>query len=175
MTDELLLRTAAGALALARATALKDSERSGEAGRVNRLCRPSRAREAERRDASCTCRRRRRRARSVDVVQRAGADSFFANCGRRRWRRSSRMDLELRELRGRGAIAGLLRTAVGGLSRALYPLDVVQRQRLAAPTTIGVERPPGRPRPAMELEDGPRSSGCCAQRLGRSRLLVPRL
>ena len=41
------------------------------------------------------------RSLSVDVVRRqrhaapttAGADSFFANCGRRRW--SSRMDLEL--------------------------------------------------------------------------------
>ena len=117
----------------------------------------------------------RRRPQQGGAAAGAGADFLFANCGRRRRRRSSRMDLELRGLRGRGAIAGLLRTAVGGLSRALYPLDVVQRQRLAAPTTIGVERPPGRPRPAMELEDGPRSSGCCAQRLGRSRLLVTRL
>src|ERR1700692_2615558 len=34
-----------------------------------------------------------------------------------------------RDLRGRGSIAGLLRTAVGGLRRALYPLTRVQRAR----------------------------------------------
>src|SRR5579859_2658284 len=55
------------------------------------------------------------------------------------------------DLRGRGASAGLLRTAVGGLRRALYPLTWVQRQRHAA---IFFGRPE-----AMELEDGPRAAG----------------
>src|ERR1019366_6463058 len=60
------------------------------------------------------------------------------------------------DLRGRGSIAGLLRTAVGGLRRALYPLTWVQRQRHAAIFFFAN----GRPAPAaMELEDGPRAAG----------------
>src|ERR1019366_4961726 len=55
-----------------------------------------------------------------------------------------------------GSIAGLLRTAVGGLRRALYPLTWVQRQRHAAIFFFAN----GRPAPAaMELEDGPRAAG----------------
>src|SRR6266853_321730 len=39
------------------------------------------------------------------------------------------------DLGGRSLVAGLLRTAVRGLSRPLYPLMRVQRQRQSAPTT----------------------------------------
>src|SRR6266436_4008436 len=88
---------------------------------------------------------------SVDLVQRqrhaapttgsaAGADFFFANRGRRR----RRWELEDgpraagasgRDQWGRGAIAGLLRTAVGGAQAGSLSVDLVQRQRHAAPTT----------------------------------------
>ena len=88
-----------------------------------------------------------------------------------------RMDLGLRGERprptygGDGSIAGLLRTAVGGLRRPLYPLIWVQRQRPAAPTTRGWSSgwgASGRDRPTGLAA---RSPGCCAQRLGVSGVL----
>ena len=61
-----------------------------------------------------------------------------------------------RDLWGRHAIAGLLRTAAGGLRRALYPLTWCS----GSGTRRRVLFREWRPAPAaMELEDGPRAAG----------------
>ena len=65
----------------------------------------------------------------------------------------------------------LLRTAVGGLRRALYPLTWVQRQRPAAPTTRGWSSGCWGERPRPTYGVAARSLGCCAQRLGVSGVL----
>src|ERR1700692_3132157 len=92
-----------------------------------------------------------------------------------------------RDLRGRCSIAGLLRTAVGGLRRALYPLAWCSgsgTRRSGADfflrfANCGGRRRRWRSRMYLELLGraaatygvAARSPGCCAQRLGGSGVL----
>jgi hypothetical protein len=120
-------------------------------------------------------------ARGADLnkVELPGLISFSRIGVRRRW--SLRMDLALvgrvaaaaPEFRGRCVIAGLLRTAVGGLRRPLYPLA---RCRGSGPGrrirgNKATSQPASRPRPSFVTEESDPNGTSTRRQLDYARTL----